>query len=101
MSRLASDPRFPDVKGPNFLSQLTTLYRQIATQVNMLTEGSIQAVTNATSTVPTTGVYQVGDFVKNSSPSELGSASSKYILTGWICTATPHTFKEARVLTGN
>lgn len=99
--RLPSDPRLPGVNTPNFLTQLINLYRDIAKQLNLLTEGSITAITNKATAAPTTGSYQIGDFVKNSSPSELGTAGSKYIITGWICTATPTTFKESRVLTGN
>lgn len=99
--RLPSDPRLPGVNTPNFLTQLTNLYRDIAKQLNLLTEGSIEAVTNKATAAPTAGVYQIGDFVKNSAPAEAGTAGSKYIITGWICTASPLTFKESRVLTGN
>lgn len=101
--RLPSDPRLPpDIKSPNFLTQLYALFRDISKQLNNLTEGQVSAVTNATSSVPTTGAYQIGDFVRNSAPSELGSAGSKYIIIGWTCTATsPLTFVQTRALTGN
>lgn len=82
--------------------QLVSLLQDIAKQLNLLTEGRVHAVTNAASAVPTAGTYAIGDFVRNSAPSELGSASSKYCLFGWLCVDDdPLTFKECRFLTGN
>lgn len=53
--------------------------------------------------VPTTNTWQLGDFVRNSAPAELGAVASKYIVFGWICTAagTPGTWLQCRFLTGN
>ena len=73
----------------------------IQNQLNNLSEGKIKSVTNAATSIPTVGTYNVGDFVANSNVSELGTAGSKYVLTGWVCTASPTTFKECRCLTGN
>jgi hypothetical protein len=81
--------------------QLYKILRTLINQVNSITEGQIQAVTNATALMPTSGSYQVGDVVRNSNPSELGTAGSKYILYGWLCTASPLSFKELHCLTGN
>lgn len=52
---------------------------------------------------PTVGTYVVGDRVNNSAPSELGSASSKYTIRGWVCTVAgaPGTWLQDRGLTGN
>lgn len=79
------------------------LWGMVQDQVNSLTEGRISAVTNATTAAPTTGSYKQGDFVRNSTPTEAGSAGSKYVLLGWVCVSSgsPGTWKEARVLTGN
>jgi hypothetical protein len=46
--------------------------------------------------------WNKGDFVRNISPSVLGSAGSQYILFGWVCTVagTPGTWVEQRMLTG-
>lgn len=77
---------------------MTYLFRDVAFQLNALSEGQLQAITNAQSSVPTTGKWNQGDFVANSTPTELGSAGSKYIIVGWRCTAsgdfstTPPTF---------
>lgn len=101
--RLRSDPRFPDVKTPNFLTQLTELYREIAKQLNLLTEGNISAVTNAAATAPTAGTYQQGDKIWHSAPIEAGSGGSKYVVIGFVCVAagTPGTWLPMRTLTGN
>ena len=77
--------------------------REHATQVNMLSEGRLRAYYQARTAAPTTGDHAQGDFVRNSEPSELGSASSKYVIFGWICVSsgTPGTWVEMRFLTGN
>ena len=53
--------------------------------------------------MPTTGDYAQGDFVRNSTPAEAGTAGSKYIVMGWLCTVSgsPGTFVACRALTGN
>lgn len=78
-------------------------YREIALQVNALSEGSMAAFYTAATAAPTTGTWAKGDKVRNSNPSELGSAASKYVIDGWICTASgaPGTWLEQRTLTGN
>lgn len=81
--RLDPFPRFP-AEPAQMLRKLTDLFRDTAKQVNDLTEGRINAVTNAASSVPTTGTWAQGDFVRNSTPSEAGTAGSKYVITGWL-----------------
>jgi hypothetical protein len=75
----------------------------IETAYNLLAEDKIVAHYRAYTAAPTTGDWAQGDFVRNSAPSELGSASSKYVILGWICTVsgTPGTWLQCRVLTGN
>lgn len=82
---------------------MTEIIRQIQTFVNLLAEEKIVAHYRAYTSAPTTGDWAQGDFVRNSTPSELGSASSKYVILGWICTASgsPGTWLQCRVLTGN
>lgn len=77
--------------------------RQIAQQVNALSEGQIAASYNARTSPPTTGSYSAGDEIKNSAPAELGIATAKYVVRSWICIAsgTPGTWVPGRVLTGN
>lgn len=101
--RVDQDPRLPTATSSTFIPQLTQILRNIAKQLNPLSEGSISAVTNATTAAPTGGTYAQGDRIKNSQPSELGTTGSKYVITGWICTAsgTPGTWLPMRTLTGN
>lgn len=84
-------------------AETTRWYRQIALQVNGLSEGKASANYGASAAAPTTGTWAQGDFVKNSNPTELGTAGNKYVLMGWICTAggTPGTWLQSRTLTGN
>ena len=83
--------------------RVETILNQITNQLNGISEGTAVYVTNAYIASPTSGTYAVADFVKNSVPSELGVAASKYVVLGWICTVagTPGTWLQCRVLTGN
>ena len=78
-------------------------YRQIAQQVNALSECRAAALYQSAQSVPTSGTWAIGDFVPNSNPSELGSGGSKYVIEGWKCLAsgTPGTWVQKRFLTGN
>jgi len=78
-------------------------YRQVAQQVNALSEGLITASYGALTAAPTSGTWMQGDFVKNRTPVEAGSAASKYVIFGWICVSpgTPGTWLQTRSLTGN
>lgn len=100
--RLQDVPYLPS-DFPGLVRQLTSLYRDTAQQVNLLTEGRIHAVTNAYTAAPTAGEFVQGDFIRNSAPTELGTAASKYVVMGWVCTVSgsPGTFLECRALTGN
>lgn len=99
--RLPTEARLP-LDLPGLVRQLTTLWAQMAQQVNGVSEGSV-SVTNAATAAPTTGVWTRGDFLRNSEPEELGVASSMYVVTGWLCVASgePGTWTECRSLTGN
>ena len=97
-------PINPDTQYARDLNfKLKDIFRTFAQRLNTATDGRIAAVDNAANTVPTAGMYAAGDFVRNSSPSELGAAASKYVITGWLCVAagTPGTFVQTRSLTGN
>lgn len=82
---------------------LIDLLKRIAYQVNLVSEGSLAGTYNASTAAPTTGTWAKGDFIRNSNPSELGSAGSKYVVKGWICVTggTPGTWVQSRTLTGN
>lgn len=96
--RVNTSPRV-GIKDPDLQREL----REHAQQVNSLSEGRIGGHYNAATAAPTTGMYQQGDKVWNSAPTELGAASSKYVIVGWINVTggEPGTFLEIRTLTGN
>ena len=100
--RLQDAPNLPQ-EVPALVRQLDTLYRGTAQQVNQLSEGLMVANYNAATAAPTAGASNVGDFIKNLTPSELGSPGSKYIIHGWQCTVAgnPGTWLQCRFLTGN
>ena len=83
--------------------KLKDLFRVFAQRLNALSDGRISAIDNAAPSIPTVGMYAVGDIVRNSAPVELGAAGSKYVITSWVCTVagTPGTFLQLRSLTGN
>ncbi len=98
MKRLNTTPRV-GITDPVLQREL----REHAAKVNLLAEGRLEGTHNATTAAPTTGSHARGDFVRNSEPTEAGAASSKYVVLGWVCTAsgTPGTWLACRVLTGN
>jgi hypothetical protein len=71
--------------------------------LNLLTDGRLAGTNNATAAAPTSGTHAQGDVVRNSAPTELGTAGSKYVVLGWICVVggTPGTWLQTRTLTGN
>ncbi|MBT9571107.1 MAG: hypothetical protein IV106_08365 [Pseudomonas umsongensis] len=77
--------------------------REHATQINLISEGRIAGFYTALTAAPSSGTWMQGDFVMNSAPSELGAASSKYVIEGWTCvvSGTPGTWVQRRFLTGN
>jgi hypothetical protein len=87
--------------------EVADILRAQAVATNQVSEGKIDGVPNASTAAPTTGLYKQGDFVRNSTPVELGSVAAKYIVLGWMCTVSgvpnvsPGTFLPMRFLTGN
>lgn len=107
--RISIDPSLP-IPPPNaseydktLTFRLSGLLRRIIQQINTVSEGGVVGTSNATTAAPTTGTWQQGDFIKNSAPTELGTAGSKYIISGWVVVAagTPGTWEQCRWLTGN
>lgn len=96
--RVNTSPRV-GVKDPDLQREL----REHAQQVNALSEGRIGGHYNAATAAPTTGMYQQGDFVRNLTPTELGTTPNKYVIFGWLAVAggSPGTFVQCRFLTGN
>lgn len=107
--KIDTDPRLPLVN-PNepqynkeLAYRLSKLFKDIAIQLNGISEGTQAAFYASLSSAPTSGTWAKGDFVLNSGPAELGSTGSKYIVHGWRCVAggTPGTWLQCRFLTGN
>lgn len=107
MARLPIDPRLPSPTSQNYNDtlrvRLNDIFRQSNQQINQLTEGRIEAITNAYTAAPTSGEYKQGDFIRNSAPTELGVGGSKYVIYGFLCvvSGTPGTWVECRFLTGS
>lgn len=100
-AQLPMGPESEYDKSLNF--KLRDIFRSITQRLNALSDGSISAVDNAALVAPTTGSYLQGDVILNRTPSELGTAASKYVIYGWQCVAsgTPGAFVQMRYLTGN
>lgn len=100
--RLDENPLLP--ADTDRLSQrLSDVLRDHAQATNQVAEGKIDGAPNALTAAPTTGQYKQGDFVRNSAPAELGVATARYVVFGWLCvvSGTPGTFVQMRYLTGN
>ena len=83
--------------------KLLDFFRVLIEKVNGVSSGAYRALDNAYTAAPTTGTWVQGDKITNSNPTELGSAGSKYVIQGWVCTVsgTPGTWLQIRTLTGN
>ena len=81
----------------------TAWFSDIATQVNAISEGRLAGYYTSLAAAPTTGTWAQGDEVRNTNPTELGTAGNKYVIGSWICTVggTPGTWLQKRTLTGN
>jgi len=105
--RLEENPQLPlgqDTKYSGDLNfVLSRLFRNIAQKVNQIGDGRIAGNDFTSSTIPTTGMFKQGDFIKNSAPVEAGTAGSKFVVLGWVCTVggSPGTLLPVRTLTGN
>lgn len=64
---------------------------------------NLNAVTVTGTAAPTGNKWAQGNFCWNSTPTEQGTAGSKYVVLGWVCVAsgTPGTWLPCRTLTGN
>lgn len=82
--------------------KLKSVLTDVVNQLNSITEGSVAAVTNASTAPPQSGTYAIGDFTRNSAPVVTGSTGQKYIVTGWVCITegSPGVWVECRSLTG-
>jgi hypothetical protein len=104
--RVDASPRFPADMG-QLIRKLTDLFKDYGKQLNDLSEGRSSAITNGMSSVPTTGTWKIGDFVRNTAPAEAGLATAKYVVIGWvrITSGSGNTINTdwlaARSLTGN
>lgn len=76
---------------------------QHATLLNLLTDGKLAGTNYTVTAAPTSGTHAQGDFARNSAPTELGVAGSKYVVLGFLCISggTPGTWLACRALTGN
>jgi hypothetical protein len=102
--RLSTDPKLPQNKDiGQLVRRLFDVFRDITTQVNLITEGSIHGFHNALTSPPTSGDYRQSDYIKNSAVTELGASGSKYVVRGWVCVASgnPGIWVQDRGLTGN
>lgn len=80
---------------------LTDWARNISREHNNLASGFVSATRYYTA-APTTSRWNRGDFVRNSTPSEVGTVIPKYSIIGWLCVAEgePGTWVEVRGKTG-
>lgn len=105
--RLGEEPTLPMGASSKYEIDLNftlkKLFKDIARKVNQIGDGRIAGSDFTAASIPTTGTFKQGDFIRNSAPVELGTAGSKYIVQGWTCTVggSPGTLLPVRTLTGN
>ena len=104
--RLGEAPLLPTNTDGALKTALSKMFREIAIKVNQLADGSISGIDRVSTTIPTTGTYKQGDFVRKSDPVVAGGGGSQYVITGWtrITSGSSHVLNtdwvENRSLTG-
>lgn len=102
--KILTDPRLP-LDQQQLVLKLTNILRDVSQQLNTLTEGRVSAVYNAqpSASFAPSGQNAQGDFIRNSTPSELGTVGSKKVTFGWMCVApgSPGTWVALNIPTGN
>lgn len=105
--RLEENPHLPQNPDTQFARDLTfsltRILRAVAQKVNAIGDGRLAGSDFTAASIPTTGSFAHGDFIRHSAPVEAGAPGSKYVVIGWICTVagTPGTLLPVRTLTGN
>lgn len=101
--RVNENFQVPSDAQPSVSRFLYDFLRPMAKKLNGVASGTFSDFDAAATSAPTTGTYAVGDLIRNSAPSELGSGGSKYVIYGWLCltAGSPGTWVECRFLTGN
>ena len=105
----AYNPRLPippnDTYQKDLHRDLIAALRDLGTRLDLLAAGALSGARITATTIPTTGRFAAGDFIRKSNPVEAGAVASKYVVTGWVCTtggpAGTFIFRESRTLTGN
>lgn len=64
--------------------KLTDEFRATNLRVNQLSRGDIEGSYNAATSIPPSTEGAQGDFIRNRTPTEVGSAGSKYVVLGWM-----------------
>lgn len=105
--KLNENAQLPIGLEPSLRKPLYDLFQAIARKVNGLSSGAFSAIDGVASSAPTSGTWAKGDFIRNSNPTEAGSAASKYVVLGWIrltdgsANVLNTDWVACRVLTGN
>lgn len=101
------NPRLPRPPADSYQLDLNKalhdLFRETMLRIDTLAYGHLEGVKGKGTAAPTTGTWAQGDYIRNTTPVEAGSAGSKYWIRGWWCEVggTPGTWKQDRGLTGN
>ncbi len=87
---------------PSMARALMQVLPTIAQQLNLVSEGRLAGSYNALTQPPAMGLYQAGDYIRNSTPAVLGAPGAQYVLKGWICVTggEPGGWVEDRGVTG-
>ena len=80
--RLNEAPLLPTLEGPLKIA-LSKVFREIAIKVNQLADGAFSGYDRVSTTVPSTGTWFIGDFVRKSNPVVAGGGGSQYVIIGW------------------
>lgn len=84
MTKLNEAVQFPANTDPQLKRALYDFLQACARKVNGLSSGKQSSIDETRTTIPTSGTWAKGDFVKKSDPVVAGGGGSQYVITGWL-----------------
>lgn len=82
--KLREQVEFPVSVERGLRAVLYDFLQAAARKVNGISSGTFAAIDGVASSVPTSGTWAKGDFIRTIGPVEAGVALSKYVIVGWV-----------------
>lgn len=83
MGKLNEQVQLPIGMDQALRKPLYDFLQAVARKVNAMADGRLSAYDDVRTSVPTSGTWKQGDFVRKSNPVVAGGGGSQYVIIGW------------------